>query len=157
MIGIERSSQLLYYRMVSHPQAAAESTIESSPSSFAAFFVAWAVIICLAIIAVRGLEPPAPLPANAPENEFSASRAMAHVREIARTPHSLGTAADAAVRKYLLTELSALGVQATVFSEIGINASGSTVAAGHINDIVVLLPGKGPGPAILLMAHYDSV
>ena len=143
--------------MVSHPQAAAESRIESSPSSFAAFLVAWAVIICLAIIAVRGLQAPAPLPANAPENEFSASRAIAHVREMARTPHPLGTEADAAVRKYLLTALSALGVQASVFSEIGINASGPTVAAGHINDIVGLLPGKGPGPAILLMAHYDSV
>lgn len=143
--------------MVLRPQTAGSSTTRSSPYSFFPFLLASALVIVLAIIAVRGVKPPAPLAASAPENEFSAYRAIAHVREVARVPHPLGTDADAAVRKYLLAELSALGVQTSVFSDIGINASGPVVIAGQVNDIVGVVPGTNPGPAILLMAHYDSV
>jgi hypothetical protein len=143
--------------MVSRPQTADSSTTATSSHSFVPFLLAWALVIVLAIIAVRGLRPPAPLAANAPASEFSAHRAIAHVREIARVPHPLGSDADAAVRKYLLAELSALGVQTSVFSDIGINASRPVVIAGQVNDIVGLLPGISPGSAILLMAHYDSV
>ena len=115
------------------------------------------MVIVLAVIAVKVLRPPAPLPASAPESEFSADRAIAHVREAARVPHPLGSDADAAVRQYLLAELSALGVQTSVFSDTAVNASRSVVIAGRVNDIVGVLAGASPGPAILLMAHYDSV
>jgi hypothetical protein len=143
--------------MDSRPQTAASSITGSSPHSFFPFLLAWALVIVLAVIAVEELRPPAPLAADAPQSEFSAHRAIAHVREIARAPHPLGTDEDAAVRQYLLTGLSASGLQTSVFSDIGINVSRSVVVAGRVNDIVGLLPGSRPGPAVLLMAHYDSV
>jgi hypothetical protein len=157
MLGTFQDGRLLYYRMVSRPQAATTSASGSSPHSSVAFLLAWTFVIVLAVLAVKALKAPAPLPANAPENEFSSQRALAHVREITGVPHPLGTDANAVVRKYLLTQLSALGVQTSVFSDVGINASKAVVVAGRVNDIVGLLPGSSPGPAIMLMAHYDSV
>jgi Peptidase family M28 len=156
-LGVISGGQLLYYRMVSRPQTTESSTTRRSPYAFFPFLLAWALVIIVAVIAVKALKAPAPLSANAPQSEFSAYRAIAHVREIARVPHPLGTDADAAVKKYLIAELSALGVQTSVFSDTAINASGPMVIAGQVNDIVGLLPGTAPGPSILLMAHYDSV
>lgn len=157
MVGIFSGGQLLYYRMVSRAQAASATDTASSPQSVFPFLLAWALAIVVAVIAVKALRPPAPLPANAPETEFSSQRAIVHVRKIGRVPHPLGTEANATVRRYLLSELSALGAQTSVFSDLGINASRPIVAAGRVNDIVGLLPGAAPGPAIVLMAHYDSV
>ena len=153
MVSILSGGRLLYYRMVSRPT----SNTAISPQSVFPFLLAWALVIVFAVIAVKELRPPSPLPANAPENEFSSQRAIVHVREIARVPHPLGTGANTTVRKYLLSELSAFGVQTSVFSDLGINASGPIVVAGRVNDIVGRLPGASPGSAILLMAHYDSV
>ncbi len=153
MVSILSGGRLLYYRMVLRPT----SNTAISPQSVFPFLLAWALVIVFAVIAVKELRPPSPLPANAPENEFSSQRAIVHVREIARVPHPLGTDANTTVRKYLLSELSAFGVQTSVFSDLGINASGPIVVAGRVNDIVGLLPGASPGSAILLMAHYDSV
>jgi hypothetical protein len=127
------------------------------------FFLAWALIAGLAVLSVAALRPPAPLAATAPASEFSAERAFAHVREIARTPHPIGSDANGAVRNYLLGQLSQLGVQASVFSAMGvapahpINSSARLVIGGKTQDVVGLLPGAGGGQAILLMAHYDSV
>ena len=117
----------------------------------------WTFIIVLAALAVAALKAPEPKPATAPDNEFSAERALVHVREIARLPHPLGSAADAAVRDYLLAQLAHLGLQPQIFPSIGIHSSARQIVAGKVNDIVGRLPGATPGPAILLMAHYDSV
>lgn len=121
------------------------------------FFLLWSLIIVLAVLSVDALKPPAPLPASAPQDEFSAARALSHVSRIARIPHPLGSAADAEVRDYLLAQLSQLGIQASIFSGIGIDPTAHLVIAGKVNDIVGKLPGASGGPAILLMAHYDSV
>src|SRR5829696_7261549 len=60
------------------------------------------------------LEPPDPLPASAPANEFSAERAFAHVEQIAEQPHPVGSAPNAEVRDYLVDRLAALGLRPTV-------------------------------------------
>src|SRR5438270_9826653 len=83
------------------------------------FFLAWLLIAGLTVLSVAALRPPAPLAATAPAHEFSAGRAFAHVREMARTPHPIGSAANGAVRNYLLAQLAQLGVQASVFSATG--------------------------------------
>ena len=57
---------------------------------------------------------PDPVPASAPPTEFSSERALEHVRVIAREPHPMGSPANAAVRDYLVEELSALGVEPEV-------------------------------------------
>jgi hypothetical protein len=88
---------------------------------------------------------------------------MADVRMIARAPHPTGSAANAAVRAYLVTRLQALGftvrtsdvaLPARVQARIAAKGAPATVAV----NIIALRPGRDPAaPAVALMAHYDSV
>ncbi len=111
------------------------------------------VALCLAL-----LQPPAPLPAGAPAGVFAAGRALAHVSALSQAPHPLGSAAHAAARDYITSQLASLGVEHQVQQAIGTIASGrSPLVAGSVQNIVARLPGTGTGPAILLAAHYDSV
>ncbi len=130
---------------------------DSAPPSLVKVLALWIFIIALAILAVRALHAPEPLLATAPENEFSAERALIHVRGIAAIPHSLGSPADAAARNYLVTQLTNLGLQPQIFSSLGVDPTPRLIIAGKTNDIVGRLPGTASGPAIILMAHYDSV
>lgn len=136
---------------------AAEHPQYSAPPSLIAVLFLWVFIIVLAILSVRALHGPQPLPATAPDDQFSAERALVHVREIASVTHPLGSPADAAARNYVFAQLERLGLQPQVFSSIGVDPTAGQVIAGRTNDIVGRLPGTVSGPAIILMAHYDSV
>src|SRR5262249_50446467 len=65
-----------------------------------ALLCAWAV--------VRTSRPPAPRPSSSPPQEFSAERAMTHVRAIAQRPHPMGSADHERVRDYIKNELARL-------------------------------------------------
>jgi peptidase M28-like protein len=119
--------------------------------------LAWLFIALLSALAVMELKPPAPLAAGAPLSNFSAERALVHVRAIAATPHPLGSEANAAVRTYLLAQLSSLGLNPEVFEGIGVTNRRSGVSIGATRDMVGRLPGTASSGAVLLMAHYDSV
>jgi hypothetical protein len=114
--------------------------------------------------AVIRIQPPAPLPADAPADQFSAARAMADVRVLAREPHPTGSAASAAVLAHLETRLAALGfaVRRVVTPLDGRSARrlakwGGDPAQPAIS-LVAIRPGGDPAaPAIALMAHHDSV
>jgi Peptidase family M28 len=136
---------------------AAEGQQHSVPPSHVGNLVLWVSMIALAILSVRALHAPQPLPNTAPGNEFSAERALIHVREIAAVPHSLGSPEDAAARNYLVTQLTNLGLHPQVFPSIGVDTTARLIIAGKTNDIVGRLTGTASGPAIILMAHYDSV
>ncbi len=128
----------------------------SAPSR-SGVFIFWAFIAALTILSIKALNPPPPLAANAAEDQFSAERAFAHVREMARMPHPMGSAANANVRNYLIGQLSQLGLAPQVFSSIGIDPTARLIIAGKTNGILGRFSGSASGPAILLMAHYDSV
>ena len=137
--------------LVVQPQA------NDSRTSLPVFALTWSIVVLVAVAAVIALDPPRPQPASSPATDFSAERAMFHVREIARAPHPLGSRENAAVRSYLLAQLAQLGVQANEFSGVGINSTRSLVTVGQTDDIVGLLAGYHGGPAMMLTAHYDSV
>jgi hypothetical protein len=130
---------------------------DSVPPSLVNVLILWISIIALAIFSVRALHAPQPLAATAPENEFSSERALIHVRAIAAIPHPLGSPADGAARNYLVTQLTNLGLQPQIFPAIGVDPTARLIIAGKTNDVVGRLPGTASGPAIILMAHYDSV
>jgi hypothetical protein len=160
----ERSAHRLHaipchilFRMATLNQAGAKAQQVSVAPSFLGVLVFWVSITALAILSVKALRAPEPVPATAPADEFSAERALIHVREIAGVPHVLGSPADAMVRNYLVAHLSQLGLEPRIFSSVGINARSRLITAGKTNDIVGRLPGAASGPGILLMAHYDSV
>ena len=117
------------------------------------------------LIAVLTLQVPAPAGVGAPVAAFSAGRAMADIREIARRPHPVGSPDHARVGALLLQRMAALGLQTSTqtgtLSPAAVRRfereSGS--AAGvELTNLIGVLPGRNPRlPAVALMAHYDTV
>lgn len=114
--------------------------------------------------AVLRIQPPAALPATAPADQFSAARAMADVRVLARAPHPAGSPARAAVLAHLEARLSALGFSVRRLSTplAGRPARRLAKWGGDPSQpaisLVAIRPGADPAsPAIALMAHHDSV
>ncbi len=118
------------------------------------------------VLAAVTLQSPRPVPADAPPTAFSATRAMADVREIAQRPHPLGSAEHARVQAHLLRRMAALGLQTS--TQTGplspgavrrLERNGAPAAAvglGVVN-LIGVLPGRDPAlPAVVLMAHYDT-
>mgnify|MGYP000321252904 CR=1 FL=1 len=117
------------------------------------------------LLAVLTLQVPAPAGAGAPATDFSAGRAMADVREIARRPHWVGSPDHARVQALLLRRLAALGLQTSTqsgpLSPAAVrryeHGGGSANGIGLTN-LIGVLPGRDPRlPAVALMAHYDTV
>jgi Peptidase family M28 len=102
---------------------------------------------------------PDPVPASAPPTEFSSGRALEHVRAIAQEPHPMGSPENAAVRDYLLEELTALGLKPEVQKTTAAYYPVKGLAqAGTPENVLARLQGTTSGSkAFLLMAHYDSV
>ena len=117
------------------------------------------------LIAVLTLQVPAPAGAGAPGAAFSAGRAMADVREIARRPHPVGSADHARVGALLLQRMTALGLQtstqAGALSPAAVQRlerEGGSAAGVELTNLIGVLPGRDPRlPAVALMAHYDTV
>lgn len=129
------------------------------PTQKPGFIAALATLIAIVALVVIGLyhtTPPAPAPASVSAAQFSSGRAMSHVRQIAQRPHPTGTLENAAVRDYLLAQLQALGLQAEVQSAFAVNAAGPWGSAGNVHNVLVRIPGRATGKALLLVAHYDS-
>lgn len=131
--------------------------------NWAALLIAIIGAIVLAIIATT---PPAPAPSSAPKTVFSAARAMADIRVIARAPHPTGSAENARVSQYLVVALQTLGLQAEIVPGTMSDKAhkqldawrGSPAATPPLMNVVATLPGRDRSkPAVLLMAHHDSV
>jgi hypothetical protein len=111
-----------------------------------------ALLACLGLAAtlawIASL-PPRPLPATAPESQFSAERALGDVEVLAQHPHPLGSAAHDAAAAYLLERMRSLGLE--VRTQDGV-AGGKAV-----RNLIGVLPGRDRAvPAVALMAHYDT-
>ncbi len=119
----------------------------------------WLILVTVVALSIWLLRPPEPVPASARGVVFSAGRAIEHVRVIARAPHSVGTAANEEVRRYLMDQLSRLGLQPQVQSGTGFSAFHvweGGVRAGNVHNVLGRLPGAANTRAVLLVAHYDS-
>lgn len=99
------------------------------------------------------IQPPEPKSKTAAPDTFSAERAFEHVRQIATTPHPLGSAPNDSVRKYLVEELQQLRLDPEIQDGLAVRGR----SAGYTNNIIAKIPGRDPQNTIMLMAHYDSV
>lgn len=129
----------------------------------------WPLVLALVLaiaLAVRATTPPAPVFAGSPPGRFSAEQAMADVRAISAAAHVTATPENARVRDYLAGRMQALGM--TVSSEQGpVDARGTQkrnrwTGRGDppvmLTNVIGVLPGQDrSAPAVLLMAHHDSV
>ena len=125
----------------------------------AALCLGFVVALGAAMVAVR---PPSPRPATAPQEVFSAGRALTDVAVISREPHPLGSPANARARDYILARMTALGLSPEVQSDFSLRRitriQQPVFLGGKVENIVGVLPGRDrTAPALALMAHYDSV
>ncbi|WAS94105.1 M20/M25/M40 family metallo-hydrolase [Nannocystis punicea] len=124
----------------------------------AAVFVAAAALLAggLALVQAR-LEPPPARGEDAPEDMFSATRALARLERLIGddVPHPVGSAAAAGVRERMLAEFAALGIEAEVQEAFACGPR--SAGCGRVWNVVAALPGREEGPALLVSAHHDSV
>src|ERR1700689_3338473 len=91
--------------------------------------------------------PPPAVPASAPAAEFSAERALRHLRAFAGEPHPVGSRAHDQVRDYILQQLSALGVQPEVQAATVVSSRwGSPYAAAAVYNIMARLARTAQTP-----------
>ncbi|HMQ34566.1 MAG TPA: M28 family peptidase [Chloroflexaceae bacterium] len=115
--------------------------------------LAW--LSALVALALLRLSPPAPLPANAPIDQFSAERALALLRVIAAEPHPTGSPSQLAAEQAIVRALEELGLRPEIQATTAVFRPFRM--AGSVRNILVRLPGSDSTGALLLAAHYDSV
>ena len=96
--------------------------------------------------------PPSPKPADAPANEFSAERALKHIREVATVTHPAGSFANDRVYEYIFAQLKAMDVPAEI--QTAVNTNGGI---GVYHNVLARIPGTANTKAFAMAAHYDSV
>lgn len=126
----------------------------------------FAIILALSI-AAWGLTPSAPRLADVSAAAFSAGRAMETVRGVGARPHPMGSAADRAVVLGLVHRFAALGLPVALLPVVPDERarakyarwSGRPAPADLMGQsILAVLPGRDrAAPAVLMMAHHDSV
>jgi hypothetical protein len=112
-----------------------------------------------ALIAWTQLRLPAPAPADAPQSNFSATRALDDVRLVAAVPHPMGSAANHAVREALRARLDDLGLSPRLRrDDVVARQAAGELDGGSAETLIGVLPGRDRSlPPLALMAHYDSV
>lgn len=113
-------------------------------------------LLALAALSAWRSAPPTPRGADAPETEFSAARAVEVLERLLadEAPRTPGSAAHAAFRERLLAEVRRLGLKPETDEGFACAPHGS---CARLVNVLAELPGTGPGPAVLLTAHTDSV
>jgi hypothetical protein len=113
------------------------------------------VALCV-VFAERASRPPVAASASAPLTEFSAQRAMKHLLAFAQWPHPIGSAEHDRVRDYLVAQLRNLGLEPQIQNATGVGTR--YAETGRVQNILARMSGRqNGGPAVVLVAHYDSV
>lgn len=116
-------------------------------------------LVLLALLAwgaIAAVTPPAPVPSDAPAENFSAERARVHQERISTAPHPTGSAAAAQARQYIVDRLGAAGIDTRVQDAIGSTDVLGGVSFARVRNVIARLPGSGGSGTLFLVAHYDS-
>jgi len=119
-----------------------------------------AVLAALTVASLTFVTPPAPVPASAPADQFSADRAFAYVDHIGEHVHVAGSQAASDVRDYIVTTLTGLGLQPRIQDAVGETGNLGGFAMARVRNVIAVLPGQSPTSStgrVFLVAHYDSV
>jgi hypothetical protein len=124
--------------------------------SVKAILLALFLVLC-ATFSIHEHNPPTAASAAVSPELFSADRAIRHLAVIAEKPHPMGSIEHAAVRDYLLRELSNAGLESQIQHTTITTEKGPPLGIATVENVLARLNGTGDGKAVLLVAHYDSV
>lgn len=108
------------------------------------------------LLSYEGLRPPAPKPASAPTQEFSAERAREILQRLVGdgVPHPTGSAHNEVVRGRVVDEFTRAGYEPQIQTGFTCDEYGDCAT---VKNVIARLDGSASSPAVLLAAHYDSV
>ena len=124
------------------------------------------LIIIMALLAVWAQVPTSPKGADAPETEFSATRAMKNLTYLLpqNIPHPGGSAENERTRARLLEAFGALGIETRTETRTICNGGRSGGQFFGCTDVTNVIAAIAPAAAtdagnkpVVLLAHYDSV
>ena len=139
-----------------------QTKLDSSGLGMSVVLLSWlAFAIAIPIFFQR---PPTPVPADADDKTFSAERAFVILDHLVGDgiPHPAGSAQNDVVRERIVSLLSDFGYEAEIqhtshsIGSLAESKQAPDVKELPLENILARLPGKKPGQAILLAAHYDS-
>lgn len=142
--------------MTNSDSAKNDRSLRGADNPYAAISVVIAVMAVVLALSFRAYAPPAPLPADAPPQRFSAGRAEAILESLLGDgiPHPAGSEQNRKVRQRAVAMLESFGY------EVQLQATSKQVdgAADAIplTNIMAVLPGSEGGPAVMLASHFDS-
>ena len=116
------------------------------------------IIVTISILLILGFLFVTMMPSwSADENkkitEFSTSRALDHIKAIAKQPHYVGTQNHEVVANYIIKELQKLGLETAVQEGFTLSDWGNLVKS---KNIMCRIKGTESDKALLLLSHYDS-
>ena len=125
------------------------------------------VIAAAVFVTLNQTVPPDALPADAPATEFSAERAMEHIKVIASKARQVGTPGFENARDYVIGELTALGLSPEIQRTKGTVTAEMLATTGRppdlpapspedVENVIVRIDGAESPEAVLLVAHLDS-
>ncbi|MFN2129451.1 MAG: M20/M25/M40 family metallo-hydrolase [Anaerolineae bacterium] len=122
----------------------------------------FAALVVLALALALGwtrMQPPRAAGVDAPLDAFSAGRAIEilHGLLAEEEPHPVGSAQNARVRERIVALLGGLGYDVTVQEATSCADEDGEQVCAPVQNILARVPGREVGPALALMAHYDSV
>ena len=116
--------------------------------------ISFIILLFASFWSVNSLMPSKISSLDTPISEFSAERALIHLKEITKEPHYVGTINHSEVRNYIITELEKLGLTVEVQSQVAINKKWR--AGANTKNIIAKINGSENGKSLLLLSHYDS-
>ncbi len=136
--GINGTAPLVHLKNIKHPFVGV---------NLGRLAVPVIAVILFAGFGIRAIWPPAPQPEN--DAVFSVSRALAHVQQIAREPHPVGSPAHAQALAYFVEQLRALPLEVQV--------QGALHGKVCLTNVLARPRNPSGSNVVLLVAHYDSV
>jgi hypothetical protein len=120
--------------------------------NFSSIIVVASILLILGFLFVT-MMPSWSADENKKVTEFSTSRALDHIKAIAKQPHYVGTKNHEVVANYIIKELQKLGLETTVQEGFTLSDWGNLVKS---KNIMCRIKGTETGKALLLLSHYDS-
>jgi len=119
------------------------------------------VVLALALaLGWARMQPPRAASVDAPLDTFSAGRALAVLRDllVEDRPRPVGSAQNARVRERIVVQLGGvLGYEVAVQGATPCGEDDGERVCTTVWNVLARMPGREVGPALVLMAHYDSV